>query len=130
MKIIKTANYIKLAEFSPKDYINIGYSLMELGNYDYETGGAFSGEESSIPGYNDIIETENIVSLGRYFYGSNGNVSVRDISFDEINGAIRELQNIININSNLIQPFDEEKIRNIKILISQLYKIFEGIITV
>jgi len=122
MKIIKTASYIKLSQLSPQEYIDIGYNLMELGNYDENTGGAMVGEESSIPGYNDIIETDNIVSLGRYFYGNQGNVSIANITFDEINGAIRELQGILNINSTLVQPFGDEEIRNIKILISQLYK--------
>lgn len=127
MKIIKTSSYVKLSEFSPNELVDIGYNLMELGNYDENTGGALAGEESSIPGYNDIIETDNIVSLGRYFYGNQGNVSMEDISFDEIHGAIRELQGMLSANPTLIQPFGDEEIRNIKILISQLYKISEGI---
>lgn len=113
-------NWYKSAQFSPKELVNIGYALMDLGNYNEDTGNAFDPEDTDLPKEHNFIDTRNIVNLGRYLCVSRGNPKRYTPNEGEISGTIRELQNMISINPTLVQPFDDGEIRDIKILISKL----------
>ena len=123
MKIIKTARYIKIAEFSHDELREIGGDLVDLGNYSEFTGAALEPDEIQDGDNSYFVDTRYIVQLGRFLWA--GEITEYSPEQEEIDGAISELQNIILINSTFAQPFDDEEIRDIKILISKLIKMKE-----
>lgn len=128
---------ISQRSFTPEELVNIGYRLMDWGDYDENLGtarspvgvdapeiGLFNKEEEKFaPVDENFVDTRFIVQLGRLLVGNEGDISVYAPMEDETRGAIEELQNIISINSTFAQPLEDVEIRNIKILISQVYKL-------